>query len=909
MASDKINFNDLFGKDLIDKLDQFQKGLESLLDTQERFLKQSKKEPKTSENIDKITVSVSKAKGAMEGLSEIQKQRLKIEKRLSDSREEEIVENEKLNIQLQNQRKANKELAKEQLGLIGVYDKQSKRLNELRKEYKNLILSEGKATKETKRLEKEITKLDKELKEVDASAGQFQRNVGDYPNTLGKATKAMLATAAAAVSLKGGFDGVKTSLESTEEGSEAVREVSAGLTAVWDQLKNTVASAALDVKDYVVAVHENQKAGLGAIESLKGQEENFKRTSEATEDFTDKIKENVDANIELEKRIIAFEKAIRPLEERIISLNGLIEEQQIIAGDSTRTFDEINDAILKGQELQIERARINIAISKEELDIANERVRIANLSGGASVELLDEQTEATNKLKEANIELNNELFENEKELRQIKQDQLERDLDILIDGFDSQKTINERRIADDRKTLAEKEKIFNETKALADESFNAQKEVLENLSKAGIDIDELLTLDAVTLNERIRSLEQSEIIEGRTLEVVRERRTVLQDLEDIERELADIRQQSLNNISQSEQNIEQENFDFRKELLDRELNNIKTTEERKKEIQEEIFGTKSDQINDQAEFDKEIAEREIKNEEEKSKRIEEIENKRINDIERLRLDKLEREEQEEIESLKRRRDAIFDFLNEVGKLTGEALDKRFEARNEANEKEIDQREKNIETQEQLAEKGLDNQIEFEERKRREAQLKEQEELKRQQRIKESIALAEAYLSAFEARLNDPNTSPDQAPFKALQDVLVAKTIAGTLAGALAGFSEGGYTGDGGKYETKGVVHGGEFVIDKETTQQMGLRGSDMSDFKNRMYSGNLFNHEFMTTDMSVKKVKSNDNSKVIAAVNSLENTLKNKPVQFVDVDKLGNLIELVYKNGNKVKTIKKNPFK
>lgn len=35
------------------------------------------------------------------------------------------------------------------------------------------------------------------------------------------------------------------------------------------------------------------------------------------------------------------------------------------------------------------------------------------------------------------------------------------------------------------------------------------------------------------------------------------------------------------------------------------------------------------------------------------------------------------------------------------------------------------------------------------------------------------------------------------------------------------FAEGGYTGDGGKYEPKGVVHGGEFVIPKESVSQYG----------------------------------------------------------------------------------------
>jgi lambda family phage tail tape measure protein len=42
-------------------------------------------------------------------------------------------------------------------------------------------------------------------------------------------------------------------------------------------------------------------------------------------------------------------------------------------------------------------------------------------------------------------------------------------------------------------------------------------------------------------------------------------------------------------------------------------------------------------------------------------------------------------------------------------------------------------------------------------------------------------------------------------------------------GAAYGFSDGGYTGDGGKYEPMGVVHGGEVVIRKEVVQQPGMR--------------------------------------------------------------------------------------
>lgn len=42
-------------------------------------------------------------------------------------------------------------------------------------------------------------------------------------------------------------------------------------------------------------------------------------------------------------------------------------------------------------------------------------------------------------------------------------------------------------------------------------------------------------------------------------------------------------------------------------------------------------------------------------------------------------------------------------------------------------------------------------------------------------------------------------------------------------GAIFGFADGGYTGDGGKYEPAGVVHKGEYVMSKKATSRIGVR--------------------------------------------------------------------------------------
>lgn len=51
---------------------------------------------------------------------------------------------------------------------------------------------------------------------------------------------------------------------------------------------------------------------------------------------------------------------------------------------------------------------------------------------------------------------------------------------------------------------------------------------------------------------------------------------------------------------------------------------------------------------------------------------------------------------------------------------------------------------------------------------------------------------------------------------------VAFERARTGSGSIGGFASGGYTGNGGKYEPKGIVHGGEFVFSKQATNNLGV---------------------------------------------------------------------------------------
>jgi len=766
-----------------------------------------------AKNIAEFSKEIENAGEQIEELTKSEKEFLKLQERLTESTSDQAKENAKLKVEILENNKANREAAKLALNLVGAYTKQSKRLIALRKEYKDLVISEGSAAKGSKKLLREIGKLDKELKAVDASAGQFQRNVGNYPDTLGDAAKSILLVAAALITAGGAFEGIRTSLESSEEGSEDLREASAGLGAVFSTIKSTVASFTLDVVDFGKAIAASDVSVADLATSLfngtfatVAAATGFDRTADSTENLFDKTLALIAAQVALTKAIVQFEKDVRPLEVRLAVLNGLIAQQQIIAGDSTRSFNTLSAAILKGQTLQVERAAINIRIAKEELEINRERIRIAELAGGAGVDLLDQETAAITKLIDAENELKNEVLENEKELRQIKQDRLEIDLDILIDGFDNQKTINERIIANDRETLAVRAALFQQTVDLANKSFEGQKRVLEDLSKAGIDVESLLALDATELAEQIRLLEQSEIINTRTLEVIRERRIVLQDLEDAQQELNE---------------AQREGIEIQKDITSQEA---------------ALTASRTGDINALIDLEEERHDNEIENLRERLELV------KAGSLEELRLkqqlnDQLLREEEERIEKEKKLNEDLREIRDFGINSAIEAIQKKADEAIDAADEEISATEKQISRQEALAAQGLENSLAFEQEQRAEALLAKIEAEKKKERAEK--------ISAFWNLLSNSDSVQE-----AITKFGIGEAFARTIE-SLPGLEEGGLTPD-----KESVIRvsekGREFVMSHGPTEKYLPQLQAMNEGTyDQQFTGYMDNAKFMPHKLPV----------------------------------------------------------
>ena len=860
-------------------------------------------EDETSKNLSELEVKTKKLTAAKNDLIKRQvqsdKQRRAGNEEIADAikltkEEEEELSKLTQELTVANLRKAestklNKEQVKDAIGLTDEYQKQSKRLNTLRKEFKNLLLVEGKATKETRRLEREVNDLDRTLKDVDAAAGQFQRNVGNYPDTLGDASAALLKTAAAALTVKGAFDSVKSSLDATEEGNEDIRKATAASTGVINTLKSSLAGLTVGLGEVVsngVDLFTNGNKGL--IETISGIVNGLEKAEASFEGLTDKAAAAAAAEIEAAKAAIDYEKILRTLDQRLSIVNGTIEQQAAIAGDSTRSFDEITRAAIAAQAAQTERASIQIQIAQEELRITRILIDAQEIAGTSSIELLNRESEGVVALQEARNQAAVERIETDKLLRQTNQDRLEIDLDILIDGFDNQKTINERRIANEKETLEERAALLKRTGELAEASFRGQKEVLEELSAAGIDVDELLLLDATELAKQIQLLGQSEIINTRTLEVIRERKIVIQDLEDAQ-----------NDLNESEQ----EALDIRADLL----------------AQEEALGKQSSDNLEQSNLAIEDLEAD-RFANQKSSLERRIELEKEGSIERLRLEQelndllLEesdrKNDEEEVKAKEKRDKEIADRKTVIATL--KALnDKFFEDKLRKANEEIDSTKERESQLRDLAAQGNQDaaaSLGQNQKDQAEATRKKEELLQKEKQFE----LALAVIAAFNVALDKPGATTGSALTEAITSTSVLTSFVSSLPSFFDGTTD---TGSNGTLDSNGghmaMLHDNERVVDKKNNTKMGGVSNDdaatiVHDFNNDLLSYNspqltIQENRFDSNEQLISKFDELKKD-VVSAINNKETYLGS------DVDTMKKIMSQYYsKEGTRTKVNSKYP--
>lgn len=203
-SSDKMKNDEFFEPGLIQPLiDRAKQGIETFNLLAEAIKRASQEAtnivnntPATSvENIKRTNKAIDDQAIAEKGLNEVHKQRAIQEDKLVRLQSKAALEAQKLKERIAEQNKANKQRARDELGLTTEYQKQSRTLNELRNSYKNLELAGRSQGKVGRGLLQVVQEQDAKLKGLDATVGQHQRNVGHYDLALGKLGKGIKAAA------------------------------------------------------------------------------------------------------------------------------------------------------------------------------------------------------------------------------------------------------------------------------------------------------------------------------------------------------------------------------------------------------------------------------------------------------------------------------------------------------------------------------------------------------------------------------------------------------------------------------------------------------------------------------------------------------------------------------------------
>ncbi len=300
--------------------------------------------------------------------------------------------------------------------------------------------------------------------------------------------------------------------------------------------RSIVAAFKLDLTEFKKQAAEAATAVAQVVSGLDeaGQEELVESIKEVVEEVAKEAK----AFARLEARKRSLKKAARGLTVAIEELATKEAELQVVVDDTTRSFKEREEASAAVRDLLEQRAAKELKLATNSLNLIREEIRLRKANAENVEDLKDQELAAIQARMAAQRDYLVAVKTNEKEERELTQDRAERDLDFQLDIFDNQKTINERKIQDENLTFKERMNLQKETEKLNEDSFMRQIAILQQFTDETIDANDFINdSDAESVRIKARNLGLSEILEGRLIEVIRDRKSANQDLAESSQEL------------------------------------------------------------------------------------------------------------------------------------------------------------------------------------------------------------------------------------------------------------------------------------------------------------------------------------------------------------------------------------
>jgi hypothetical protein len=688
-----------------------------------------------------------------------------------------------------------------------------------------------------------------EIKTASVNAGGGIRGFGAAAKAVGKQLlKNPIFLLVAALSAIGG------AFATTREGAKTFKDGFAGISATIEVLISNLAIFAKNTVSILGNVGTYAELQFKRIElSIKGAfgadtQEEIAEIDKALNGLSFDFLEGIDNTAERIEKVTKAKRDLNKLEDENIEQKAKlrreiaslsVEEQRLtdIEGDATKSFQERTKAIEERVLISQERADKAVQLARLELKEARkaEEAEKARSNGElkASKETTERVTAAIEGVKSAEAERNSATAEGKRLRNQLRQDELERDLDILLDGFDNQKTINERILADTKNTLGERKKAFEENKKFQDQfikdSENAFNQRLRADQEAGkltqeqvdlikeeVDLRELTnilnTKGSKALNDKIRSLKSSEILEGRISEFVREINTFKQDNVDSQNDLNDATRKTAdleNEILATQEKIDSirnikaraqagEKFDISEEIATKEI------ELQEQQLENEIFI-----LNQRKTQFKEGSEEQLQVQQEINNKTLELEKIGLEKI-KAKRDKAEEQEKERLERIKDNTKQALDFISkETDKVYSRQISRIDETIQKSKEQQ-DRLQEAIENGSKLGEKSLAEEI----RREQEAAAQKEKLLKQQAQLQAFTAGAEV-LSANDGDIN-----------QTFKDLASLKLFTNTLASAYEGTDDTGTVAkpldsNGGRLM---LIHDNEMILNKREKSELASLG-------------------------------------------------------------------------------------
>jgi TP901 family phage tail tape measure protein len=287
-----------------------------------------------AQSLRKLSEDQSKLNQVNRAAKEINTEKIRLERTLKKLNSDKIQQNEQLKVQVQTQRKLNKELARDQLNLINSFEKLTKQTNAAQARFKNLATQFGVNSKQAKAAKREFEKLDNRLSKVNKAARDGRRDVGQYAK---------------------GWQGLKKLFV----GGLGILGVTAGFSAIRSGITKLVST---------FSEFEKQVSKVGAISGASKDDLGLLTAqAQALGEATEKTASEV-AQLQLELAKLGFDpKQIQAATDSILDLSTAVDadlgESAKVTGATLRAFS------LEAEETSRVTDVMALAFSRSSLDI------------------------------------------------------------------------------------------------------------------------------------------------------------------------------------------------------------------------------------------------------------------------------------------------------------------------------------------------------------------------------------------------------------------------------------------------------------------------------------------------------------------------------------------------------------